>query len=149
MPLPYMPYQPYPQIYQQPQSGTGNFVSVPNEMTARNYPLAPGNSITFIDENSPYCYTKTMGLNQLDRPTFKRYRLVEEPDIPQNAQSATQTSEQVQASTTIPDNIKADIAALRTLYDELRADVEKIKESADHGKSDNAKSRLTADGADV
>ena len=93
MPInPYMPmYQQYQQMLPQPQMQApiqmngGNFVSVPNEMTARNYPIAPGNSVTFIDENSPYCYTKTMGLNQLDRPIFKRYRLVEEQDVPQNA----------------------------------------------------------------
>ena len=90
-----------------------------------------------------------MGLNQLDRPTFKRYRLVEEPDVPQNAQSATQTSEQVQASTTIPDNIKADINALRALYDKLKADVDKIKEGAEHGKSAYTKSQLTADASDT
>ena len=138
MPInPYMPiYQQYQQMLQQPQmSNTGNFVSVPNEMAARNYPIAPGNSVTFIDENSPYCYTKTMGLNQLDRPVFKRYRLVEEQDTLQNAQSAPQTGEQAQASTTMPDEIKGDINALRALYEQLRADVDDIKGGMKHGKS--------------
>lgn len=134
MPLPYMPnipmYQQYQQMLQQPQmpmNNAGNFVSVPNEMAARNYPIAPGNSVTFIDENSPYCYTKTMGLNQLDRPVFKRYRLVEEQDIPQNAQSTPQANEQVQGKQVIPDEIKGDINALRALYEQLRADVDDIK----------------------
>lgn len=142
MPLPYMPnipmYQQYQQMLQQPQmpmNNAGNFVSVPNEMAARNYPIAPGNSVTFIDENSPYCYTKTMGLNQLDRPVFKRYRLVEEQDIPQNAQNTPQTSEQVQARQVIPDEIKGDINALRALYEQLRADVDDIKGGMAHGKS--------------
>lgn len=141
MPLPYMPnipmYQQYQQMLQQPQmpmNNAGNFVSVPNEMAARNYPITPGNSVTFIDENSPYCYTKTMGLNQLDRPVFKRYRLVEEPDAPQNAQSASQTSEQAQARQVIPDEIKDDINALRALYEQLRADVDDIKGGMTHGK---------------
>lgn len=141
MPLPYMPnipmYQQYQQMLQQPQmpmNNAGNFVSVPNEMAARNYPIAPGNSVTFIDENSPYCYTKTMGLNQLDRPVFKRYRLVEEQDTPQSAQSAPQTSEQAQARQVIPDEIKGDINALRALYEQLRADVDDIKGGMTHGK---------------
>lgn len=37
--------------YQQPQQ-TG-LVSVPNIEAARNYPVAPGNSVTFKDENAP------------------------------------------------------------------------------------------------
>jgi hypothetical protein len=139
MPInPYMPiYQQYQQMLQQPQipnNGAGNFVSVPNEMAARNYPIAPGNSVTFIDENSPYCYTKTMGLNQLDRPVFKRYRLVEEQDMPQNAQNAPQASEQAQARQVIPDEIKDDINALRALYEQLRADVDDLKGGMTHGK---------------
>ena len=108
---------------------------MPNETAARNYPIAPGNSVTFIDENNPYCYTKTMGLNQLDRPVFKRYRLVEEQDTFQNAQSAPQTSEQAQGKQVIPDEIKADINALRALYEQLRADVDDIKGGMTHGKS--------------
>lgn len=138
MPInPYLPmYQQYQQMLQQPQmSNAGNFVSVPNEMAARNYPIAPGNSVTFIDENSPYCYTKTMGLNQLDRPVFKRYRLVEEQDTLQSAQSAPQASEQAQGKQVIPDEIKADINALRALYEQLRADVDDIKGGMTHGKS--------------
>lgn len=138
MPInPYMPiYQQYQQMLQQPQmSNAGNFVSVPNETAARNYPIAPGNSVTFIDENNPYCYTKTMGLNQLDRPVFKRYRLVEEQDTPQNVQITSQTSEQAQGKQVIPDEIKGDINALRTLYEQLRADVDDIKGGLAHGKS--------------
>ena len=70
-------YNPY---YQQPVQQTQNngFISVRNEVEARNYPVAPGNSITFKDETSPYVYTKTMGFSQLDRPVFEKYKLVKE-----------------------------------------------------------------------
>ena len=44
------------------------------------YPVAPGNSVTFINENEPYCYTKSVDLSQLDRPKFDKYRLVKEED---------------------------------------------------------------------
>ena len=84
--------QPMPQqmqqVQQQPQSQPqypmvqGGFVRVRNENEARMYPVAPGGSITFIDENSPYCYTKTVNMGQLDRPIFEKYRLIKEDDAP-------------------------------------------------------------------
>lgn len=72
-----MPIQQQQQI---PQIQNGGFVSVRNEAEARSYPVAPGNSITFKDETSPYVYTKTMGFSQLDRPIFEKYKLVKEED---------------------------------------------------------------------
>jgi hypothetical protein len=68
---------PQPQVPQVPQIQTG-FMSVRSEQEARNYAVAPGNSVMFKDENSPYVYTKTMGFSQLDRPQFEKYRLVKE-----------------------------------------------------------------------
>lgn len=142
MGFPYIPpYQQYQQMmpnYQQPQSANGNIIPVPSEKVARNYYLAPGTSGTFINENEPYCYTKTMGLSQFDRPVFKRYRLVEETDEPQDAQSASTTSATTQGSTVIPDSVKADIDALRALYDDLKLDVEILKEDI-NGKSADTK----------
>ena len=85
-------YQPYPQPVQQPQqqaSRQSGFVPVQSENDAKMYPVAPGNSVTFIDENAPYCYVKTMGFSQFDRPRFDKYRLVKEEE-PQA--EATQTN---------------------------------------------------------
>ena len=79
----------YPQTYQQPQQPaqqvqSGGFIPVPSEDVARNYPVAPGNSVTFKNENATYVYTKTMGFSQLDRPIFEKYKLVREEDaVPQ------------------------------------------------------------------
>ena len=64
------------------QIQNGGLVSIPNEDEARKYPVAPGNSVTFKDENAPYVYTKTMGFSQLDRPLFEKFRLVKEDDTP-------------------------------------------------------------------
>lgn len=82
----YYPYQPNyfaaPYQQQQPQqTNQSGFVRVQNENEARMYPVAPGNSITFIDENGPYCYVKTMDISQLDRPKFEKYRLVKEEQV--------------------------------------------------------------------
>ena len=60
------------------QMQSSGLISVRNEMEARNYPLAPGNSITFKDESQPYVYVKTMGLSQFDQPNFEKFRLVKE-----------------------------------------------------------------------
>lgn len=66
----YQPQSMQAQTTQPPVNSMGGFIPVQNENEARMYPIAPGTSATFIDENSPYCYTKTLGASQLDRPTF-------------------------------------------------------------------------------
>lgn len=77
-------YNPYYQNQQQMQSQTqqsiqgGSLISVHDENEARMFPVGPGYSITFKDENQPYIYTKTMGFSQLDRPVFEKYKLVKE-----------------------------------------------------------------------
>lgn len=65
---------------------TNGFVSVRSVEEAFNYPIAPGNSITFKDETAPFVYTKTKGFSPLEQPVFERYRLVkvEEPISPSN-----------------------------------------------------------------
>ena len=110
-------YQPaqifYPQQYQQqmtqPQQTSPNFVRVQNENEARMYPVAPGNSVMFIDENSPYCYTKTMDISQLDRPKFDKYRLVKEEEMPQG-----------EAIPTIAYAAKSDLDEMRKELDQLK-----------------------------
>lgn len=92
-----MPQMQQPQAIQQPQFPVvqGGFVRVPNENEARMYPVAPGTSVTFIDENAPYCYTKTMDRSQLDRPKFEKYRLVKEEDAPVTAQNGQEQASKV------------------------------------------------------
>lgn len=63
---------------QQMQIQNGGLVSVRSEDEARNYPVAPGNSVTFKHETEPFVYTKTMGFSQLDHPVFETFRLVKE-----------------------------------------------------------------------
>jgi hypothetical protein len=86
----YQPQSMQAQTTQPPVNSMGGFIPVQNENEARMYRLAPGTSATFIDENAPYCYTKTEGVSQLDRPIFKRFRLVDETDAPQDAPQGTQ-----------------------------------------------------------
>lgn len=85
------PYQQYPYQAQMPQQMTqqvqqpmqmqsGGFISVPTEQDARNYPVAPGNVITFKIENQPIVCEKAQGFSQLEGPVFNKYRLVKEED---------------------------------------------------------------------
>lgn len=114
-----MQTQPRPAIQQ-------GLVLVQSEQEARSYPVAPGNSITFKDESGPFCYVKTMSFNQLDRPSFERYRLVKE-DTPQEAQSGPQSGEQSGQGSGIAYALQSDVDALR---DELEAVKAKLKARA-------------------
>ena len=95
------------------QTTQNGFVSVRSEAEARNYPIAPGNSITFKDETSPYVYTKTMGFSQLDRPTFEKYKLVKEE------------AEEVTEPCVNCSSLKTDIEKLWGAIDEIKATIEK------------------------
>ena len=157
----YNPYQ-YQQNYQQPiqsniqpsfqqsqqpiqqQIQNGGFVSVHNENEARNYPIAPGNSVTFKDENAPYVYTKTQGFSQLDRPVFEKYRLVKEEDYqPQQiAQNAVVSNENTQQTNIIEYAKKDEITAL---WDEIEAIKNKFAEFAKMPKEKVEKSEVKTD----
>lgn len=133
---PYQQYQPNFQQQMQNQSNyqqsqqqiqNGGFVSVHNENEARNYPIAPGNSVTFKDENAPYVYTKTQGFSQLDRPVFEKYRLVKEEEYqPQQvAQNPPVSSENAQ-QTNNSDYAKKD--EITALWSEIEALKSKLSE---------------------
>lgn len=137
--MPYNPYQYYPQQYQQnnqqmagtqmslPQQQFGGFVSVRNEMEARNYPVAPGNSVMFRDETGPYIYSKSMGYSQLDTPRFDKYRLVKE----ENTSVSTSESHTYTLNDKM-DNLptyalKSEFDALQELVSTLAEDVDVLK----------------------
>ena len=84
------PYMGVPMpVAQNPAPQQTQIIHVQNENQAREWSVALGNSVTFIDDNRPYCYTKSMGMSQLEPPVFKRFRLEEETDdvAPQPAPS--------------------------------------------------------------
>ena len=115
------------QQMQQPAIQQSGFVLVQSEQEARAYPVAPGNSITFKDESQPYCYVKTMGFNQLDRPTFERYRLVKE-DSPVTVQKAPTSADSAEGSKDTAYALKSDLGAI---WSEIDAIKEKLKAQAE------------------
>ena len=97
MPVP----QPQPQIQSQPQQSQNAYIGllpIPSEKDARNYPVALNSSVTFIDENAPYIYSKTMNGSQLDPPKFEKYKLVKVDDIPIQEEKHEPQSEYVTKS---------------------------------------------------
>lgn len=122
------PQQQYQQIMQaQQQPQFGGFVSVRNEMEARNYPVAPGNSVMFRDETGPYIYSKSMGYSQLDTPRFDKYRLVKEEDVSVNV-SEPHTDTLNNSTDNLPTYaLKSEFDALNELVNTLVEDVDVLK----------------------
>ena len=125
------------QYYQQPMPYQGQqhaqysqtgFVRVRNENEARMYPVAPGNSVTFIDENAPYCYCKTVDMGQLDRPKFEKYRLVKE-------ESPTQPAEAPDKPVSAP-AIDLSQYAMKQDLEALRRDIEAAKQDIESFRGD-------------
>lgn len=64
---PYMQYQqPYYQPIQQQQQiqqPSTNVIWIENEQAARNYPVAPGNTVMLMDNDNPVAYKKSADLS--------------------------------------------------------------------------------------
>lgn len=122
------PQQQYQQIMQaQQQPQFGGFVSVRNEMEARNYPVAPGNSVMFRDETAPYIYSKSMGYSQLDTPRFDKYRLVKEEDTHVSACEPHTDTLNDKMDNLPTYALKSEFDALHELVSTLAEDVDVLK----------------------
>ena len=112
-----MAYYPnYNQGYNPYQIQNGGFVRVQTEEEARRYPVAPGYSVTFIDETAEHCYTKTAGFSQFDQPVFKKYRLIAENE-PQRAVSNEGNIDTPEYAT------KAEYEALRSEFEAFKREL--------------------------
>ena len=112
----YYPNYNYNQYYQaqQPQIQNGGVIHA-TEAEARKYPVAPGYSMIFIDDEKSKLYTKTAGFSQLEQPVFKKYNISEEIE-PQ--------SDLNKGDIITPDYAtKADISALRADFDALKREL--------------------------
>lgn len=124
----YYPYTPYTQPYQatsQPQQPiqpqqihNGGYVSVRSEDEARMHPVAPGNSVTFINELAPFIYKKTMGFSQFDRPIFEIFRLV--PEKPPTSENADKPIKDVTYAE------KSEIEALQATIEALKGNIDTL-----------------------
>ena len=127
-PVAQMPQQMQQQPVQapQPEIRQNGFIRVKDESEVDAYPIAPGNSVTFIHETEPFVFVKTLGFSQFDRPVKEKYRLVketpEEPNKPVSGpdkESVSQTAEYAKA---------ADVAKLARDVEALRVSVKTLNE---------------------
>lgn len=117
------PYSQYPQYsqFQQTQQQS-NLIHVQNEMQAREWAVAPGCSLMFIDDNLPYIYTKSAGTSQLEPAVFKIFKVSEIGT--ENAQiSKPAPTEEI-----IPDHVqRAEIEAILADIEAIKEEIESIK----------------------
>lgn len=99
-----------------PQIQNGGFIRVQSENEARQYPVAPGYSVTFIDDSASYCYTKTMGFSQFDKPKFEKFKLVKQED-----ETDTKTAEKTKEEPKVDLSAYATKAELEPIITELDA----------------------------
>lgn len=97
------------QMMQQPVQSAAP-ITIRSEQEARDWPIAPGNSLTFINEGEGYVYTKT-SLNQFDRPQFVKYKLVREDAV--EAPTAPVAAPKPPATPMPEYALRADVDALR------------------------------------
>lgn len=116
-----MPQQFIQQQMQQ-QMKQNEFVRVRSKEEAFGYPVAPGNSVTFVNETAPFCYVKTMGTSQLDRPTFETFRLVKVDD------DGNPISEEEKPVKNDYSELKSEIEKLQKQVNDLSASVKTLKE---------------------
>ena len=116
--------QPQTQPQQQQIQNSG-LVVVRSRAEAQNYPVAPGNSVTFKDETAPFVYTKTMGFSQLDRPVFETFRLVREEEAAQDRSESTRGDDSKKNIDLSDYALKTDLEELREELSALHADFEK------------------------
>lgn len=99
--------QPVQQVQQQVQNG--GVVNVQNEQEARDYLVANGTSVTFIDTNNKKIYIKTKGFSNFDNPTFEKYKLIKDEEETPAQQPVTEY-------------------ANKTDLEKVESEIEKIKE---------------------
>lgn len=105
------------------------FIMVRSEEEAYNYPVAPGNCVSFKVENEPIVIEKSMSYSQLETPRIDRYRLVREDIVEPPA-----IIDSMEVSHTASDELKTE------LMDELqtiRHEIEGIKKKLDRPQPTN------------
>ena len=125
--MPYMqgyqqPLQQAQQMQQPTQIQDGGVVCVKDETAARNYPIAPGVSMTLIDEPRQHLFIKTMGFNQLEKPVFKKFQL-----IPESENNGDLSGGMPEAVKDTNEDLKPQIELLQSEIEGIKAEIEKLK----------------------
>ena len=123
-------------VQQSQQIQSGGFISVRSIEEAFNYPVAPGNSVMFKDENAPYVYTKTKGFSQLEEPVFEKYRLVKEENGQTHEQAQNNDRQEEYA-------LRSDFLDAISDFDDLRKEIKRLRGAVDDMQNRLKKERRT------
>lgn len=138
MPYPFYQYPNYNQMYYQqqlqnmqqpqqaPQIQNGGFVFVKDINEARNYAVAPGNSVTFKIESQPYICTKTLGFSQLDQPIFEVFKLVKEDNEWKSDAKPMELTEDIPVIEYLP---LEDAEQMRVEMQQMRSEIDFLRET--------------------
>lgn len=89
----YPTYPPQQSSTAVPQQTQNLFVWIQGEEAARNYPVAPGNTIVLIEADKPIMYMKTTDLSGRPQPMQIRYLVTKEDyDKIQNGSNSSPNS---------------------------------------------------------
>ena len=127
MSVPQMQQAPPPPQPQQIQNG--GFIVVRSEIDARNYPVAPGNCMTFKIEGQPIVIEKSMGFSQFEAPHIDVYELVKK-DSPvelKTAQNGAQDEKPIKNTSYAE---KSEIEAILSEIEHIKKDIADLKEGA-------------------
>jgi len=120
----YNPMQPGYAAQTQPTQ-SNDFIPIPSEEDARNFPMQRGTSVTFKDENLPYIYIKKLGTGQFDSPTFEVYEIKKR--APQNAQRAESAPPREEADKLSNYVTKAEYGQICDEIESIRDTVERLR----------------------
>ena len=123
-----------PQAQAPPTIQNGGLVIVKSVEEAYNYPVAPGNCVTFKVENEPTIIEKTMGFSQLESPKIEEYELVRmntriqnEEQIPQIDMSSYAKKDEIPSYDLSQYALKSDIEELKETMSSLKESIDSIQ----------------------
>lgn len=75
-------YQPYPNLQAQQRqeqlnqvfANSYNYIFARDKAEAESWPIAPGNTLVFRDQNGNYFYSKSLGFGPNEKPTFITFK---------------------------------------------------------------------------
>ena len=107
------------------QMQNGGFYCVRSFEEAQNFPVAPGNFVTFKIENQPYMVEKSKGFSQLENPKIKVFELRE-------VDGETPTQVQTQEQTQVPEKkedyaLKSDFLDAISDFEDLRKQIKNLE----------------------
>ena len=88
------------------------FILVNSEQEARDFPVQPGNTLSFKNRNEPYIYIKAMGFSQYFFEKYKRED-EEQPTEPAKEASFGGVKEEIESFREEIDSLKEEIEILK------------------------------------